>query len=112
MGVVLAETDKSIAAAIKDKTIDPAISAGPIAALRELAARIDGLDLDEYEARGIEVTSEMLTAAIKDNVSLPTYLKACEALRLTPASRANLQEAKGGGALGKIRGGRASASPT
>lgn len=104
MGAVRDATQESIDAAIADKTIDPKISAGPIAALLECAARVDGLDLDDYEARGIEVTPELLAAAMKDNVSLPTYLRLCESLRLTPASRLNMKEAKPGGSkLGQLR---------
>jgi len=82
---VLDETNVSIEAAIRDKTIDPQIAAGPIAALRTLAARID-------EDRPT------------DNVSLPTYLRTCAELRLTPASREALKKEEGGGSkLAKLR---------
>lgn len=79
-GPVEAGTSKSVVAAVADGTIDPAISAGPVAILLVLARRVD-LDSD------------------RDTVSVPAYLRACEALRLTPSSRV---EKKAGQPVGKL----------
>lgn len=97
MGSLLEATDVSIAAAVRDLTLDPIISAGPIAALRELATRVDAAsdpDLDSVDRT---------TLWVKDNVSLPTYLKACAELKLTPASRLDVKKEPAGGNLAKLR---------
>lgn len=72
MGAVLDATDKALKAA-KHLTVT---DAGTVAALRELATRID---------EGIAT----------DNVSLPSYLKYCESLLLTPSSRAKPAQESG-----------------
>ena len=81
-------TERSIRAATHLTDLD----AGAVAALRALAVRVGTADPE------------------KDNVTLPTYLKFCEALRLTPASRGvtvGESEAKGKLAnLRSLRGGR------
>lgn len=64
MGAVQEGTEVTLGLAVHLTDLD----AGAVAALRELARRIDA---------GNE----------KDNVSLPMYLKYCEALGLTPAVR-------------------------
>lgn len=81
---VLVETNISIAAALADGTLDVEIMAGPIAMLREVAARVDA-------------------ASPRDNVSLPTYLRACDAMHLTPASRAERKKEPTGGKLAQLR---------
>lgn len=78
---VLDATDKAIAAASHLTDMD----AGAVEALRTLAMRIDtDDDLREayLEARGADAKPLQL-----DNVSIPTYLKYCESLGLTPAGR-------------------------
>lgn len=89
---VLEETNASVGAAIADGSLDPKVSAGPIAALRKLAEQIDHPDFPVVDGR-------------LDNVSIPTYLKYCESLALTPAGRVKLGEKKEapGGKLGKLR---------
>lgn len=81
-------TERSIKAATHLTDLD----AGPVAALRALAVRVGTADPE------------------KDNVTLPTYLKFCDALRLTPASRGvtvGESEAKGKLAnLRSLRGGK------
>jgi hypothetical protein len=78
---ILDATEQSIAAATHLQPTDY----GAVAALRELAARID--------------------AGSRDNVAIPTYLKFCESLGLTPAGRLKLAPKKdeGGGKLGQLR---------
>lgn len=87
---VLEETDRSIAAAIADGTLDPELSAGPIAALRLVATQLDHPDFPIVEGK-------------LDNVSLPTYLRYCQDLRLTPASRGEAKKEGAGGKLAKLR---------
>ena len=62
---VVEATERSIKAATHLTDLD----AGAVAALRALAVRIGTADPE------------------KDNVTLPTYLKFCAALKLTPESR-------------------------
>lgn len=71
---------------------------GPIEAVKTLAWLID-----EAQRAGIE---ELQKAAFG---TIPTYLKGCEALQITPASRpvAKAAEKKGGGHLQALRGGMA-----
>lgn len=84
---VPAATERAIKAAKHLTDLD----AGAVAALRRLALLMDELDP-------------------KDNVTIPTYLKYCDALRLTPASRGVVvgeNEAKGKLAnLRSLRGGK------
>lgn len=79
------------ARAIRAATHLTDLDAGAVAALRRLALLMDELDP-------------------KDNVTIPTYLKYCDALRLTPASRGVVvgeSEAKGKLAnLRSLRGGK------
>jgi hypothetical protein len=70
--------------------------AGAVAVLLGLAESVDYL-----------LTHEGLTPSGKlDNVSVPTYLRYCESLGLTPAGRVKLSEKKepgGGGKLAQLR---------
>ena len=95
---VLDQTQRSINAAIADGSLDASISAGPIAAVLKVAEAIDDPDFPYAGGR-------------LDNVSLPTYLKYCDALGLTPAARKgqSASDAKGGklAQLRSIEGGRA-----
>jgi hypothetical protein len=102
MGDLLDCTRESIKAAVGDGTLDAAVSAGPIEALQILALKIDTEDAlrelalawaDEHETRPPSV----------DNVSIPTYLKYCAELRLTPASRLDLKKEPAHGSLAKLR---------
>lgn len=86
-------TEKAIAAATHLTDMD----AGAVAALRVLARKLDALDRPSGE--------DGEGAARFDNVTLPTYLKYCESLGLTPTSRSRVADGKGteGGGLGKQR---------
>lgn len=93
---VLDETNRSIRAAINDKTLDEDLSAGPIAAIRVLAEQLDHPDFPVVNGK-------------LDNVSLPTYLRYCAELKLTPASREDVKMGGAGGKLAtlrKIQGGK------
>lgn len=107
LGDVQAATEEAIDAADHLTKKD----AGAIAALRYLARKIDTESAlremalqyaDEHETKPPPV----------DNVSVPTYLKYCESLGLTPAGRAKLVEkageasggSQGSGTLSGIRG--------
>jgi hypothetical protein len=82
---VRAATVEAIAAAAHLGPMD----AGAVEALLVLAATLDDPPAGKF-----------------DNVTLPTYLKYCESLGLTPAGRARLEEKKPeetGGKLGKLR---------
>ena len=93
MSIVVA-TQTSIDAAIADESIDAAVNAGPIAAILKVAGQIDHPDFPIVDGKF-------------DNVSLSAYLRYCTELRLTPASRADLDQSKGGESggskLGRLR---------
>lgn len=104
----LAEATEAAIEAAKHLT---EMDAGAIEALRALARKIDAWDqivewaLDDAADR--EGSRPVVPA--NDNVSIPTYLKFCESLGLTPTgrTRAAIEGAKGGdgnqSALGKLR---------
>lgn len=79
--------------------VDAARDAGQITAMDEglvevvlrMAERLDHPDFPVIDGR-------------LDNVTEPTYLRACEALGLSPASRAKLGPRKGAGTGGKLAG--------
>lgn len=87
---------------------------GAVQALRVLAQKIDSDDalraayLDDSADRGLERKPLQL-----DNVSIPTYLKFCESLGLTPAGRKRLDEKKEpqGGKLAQLRAVNGGAAP-
>ena len=91
---IIAATERSIRAATHLTDLD----AGAVAALRALAIRIGTTDPE------------------KDNVTLPTFLKYCEALKLTPASRGvTVGESDAKGKLAQmrlVRGGKNDAAET
>ena len=91
---VLAATEASIAAATHLGVLD----AGAIEVLRHLARTIDAI------ADGSDVDDSDKPKSL-DNVTIPTYLKACDALGLTPAGRTRLDEKKEspGGKLALLR---------
>lgn len=109
---VASATEAAIAAATHLTPMD----GGTLEALRKLARKIDAWDqivewaLDDKAGKhgweGRPVVPE------HDNVSIPTYLKFCESLGLTPAGRVRLpkpKEAAPVGRLQSIQGGVASA---
>ena len=74
--------------------------------LRALARKIDGTD-EYFDALAEWAAERNLRPPSPDNVSIPTYLKFCESLGLTPAGRARLAdqkpEAGGGNKLGNLQ---------
>lgn len=86
---VLAATKRSLAASKDEHT---AADDGARATLLVLAKQVDYL-----------IAHDWLTPTEKlDNVTIPTYLRYCDALHLTPASRAKKDDAKGGKEAGKL----------
>lgn len=71
---------------------------GAVQMLRTLAAAADSID-----ENGLNPAGKL------DNVTIPTYLRYCESLGLTPAGRARLAEKKPEGKGGKL--GRLSSVP-
>lgn len=100
---VLDATNAAIAAASHLTDMDK----GALEAVRALALKIDVAD--EYlEALADYAADKNLRPPSQDNVSIPTYLKFCESLGLTPAGRAKsaIEGGKGdgnGSTLGKLR---------
>jgi len=99
MGSVLDATERAIKAS-KLTSMD----VGAVAALRVLALKID----TEAELREIALAyaeENHLKPPSADNVSIPTYLKFCESLGMTPAGRVRLNAKKetAGGNLAKLR---------
>lgn len=95
-------TERTIAAATHLTDVD----AGAVAALRELARKIDVWDVivqwaldDVAGKRGMEARPAVPE---HDNVTIPTYLKYCESLGLTPAGRVKLPAPKKEQAVGKL----------
>lgn len=92
---VAAATEASLA----DATHLTESDAGAVAMLRRLAKAADQV----LQNGGLTESGNF------DNVTVPTYLRYCEALALTPASRARLsvtgrQDRTGNGKLAEIRG--------
>lgn len=93
LGDIVAETEKSIAEAKAANRLGP-LDAGPIAALRVLAQKIG----DEQARWDYAIEWAQLNPGERggprppahDNVSIPTYLKACDSLGLTPAGRGRI----------------------
>lgn len=83
-------TERSIKKAHDAGALDLDLSAGPIAALRKIARLLDDPDFP-------------LVMGKLDNVSLPTYLRYCTELRLTPASQVEEKKEAGGGKLAQLR---------
>ena len=94
-------------AAIKAAAHLGPMDAGAVETIKALALKIDAQD--EYmEALADDAADRNLRPPSQDNVSIPTYLKFCESLGLTPAGRTKAAiEAKGGqsggSTLGKLR---------
>ena len=88
MGAVADATEASIRAATHLSDLDK----GAVEALRTLAVAIDVL----AATGGVREDGKL------DNVSVPTYLKFCESLGLTPAGRSRLPEKKPEGPGGKL----------
>ena len=76
------------------------------------AAGDDLTPRDQGAIRALLKLAERIDAGTPDNVALPTYLKFCEALHLTPASREKLpkQEAKPVGKVDELKAKRAKRS--
>jgi len=89
-GPIRLAVDKSIRNATHLTDAD----AGAIAALRMLADRVDILTANDWIVEGK-----------LDNVSVPTFLRYCESLGLTPVARKNLETKKEsvGGKLAQLR---------
>lgn len=104
-GTVAEATDAAIAAAGHLTEMD----AGAIAALRTLARKIDTeQELREAALEWAEENNARPPSV--DNVSIPTYLKYCESLGLTPLGRSKATGGEkggpaGGGKLGGLREG-------
>ena len=87
---LLDATNEAIGAAAHLGPMD----AGAVEALRDLARKIDAWDvivewaLDDIAGGGRDSVRPAVPA--NDNTSLPTYLKFCESLGLTPAGRGEL----------------------
>ena len=97
---VVEATERAIAAA--DHLTDA--DAGAIETLRYLARKIDTeAELREMALRWAREHNERPPAV--DNVSIPTYLKFCEALGLTPSGRLKFEKKgdAGGGKLASLR---------
>ncbi len=97
MGEVESATEVAIVAAGHLAKMD----AGALETLRTLARKIDTEDrLRELALRYAEENGQKPPSV--DNVSIPTYLKFCESLGLTPFGRTKLGDGKKEGAGGKL----------
>lgn len=90
-GPVLVATEKAIKAAA-DQLTD--LDVGAVQVLRALARKIDEDDAlrGAYLAWQLDREISPTKPLQLDNVSIPTYLKYCESLGLTPAGRLRLAE--------------------
>lgn len=82
---VFEATERSVAQAVSSGALDATLSAGPIAATLALARKIDGWDAVVEAAMDDREDGAKLPIPLHDNTSIPTYLKYCEALQLTPS---------------------------
>lgn len=94
--------------AIRAATHLTAMDAGAIEALRKIARKIDAWDvivqwaLDDVDGkRGMDARPKIPE---HDNVTIPTYLKYCDSLGLTPAGRERLTLKKPEAPSGKLAG--------
>lgn len=93
---VVDETEAAVAAAKKSGMLG-ASDAGAVAVLLHMATQIDA------QVDGLTPDGKL------DNVSVPTYLKFCDALGLTPTSRKRLtadapvERASSGGKLSQLK---------
>jgi hypothetical protein len=89
-GPIRLATDKSIRAATHLTDAD----AGMVATLKMLADRLDVLTVNDWVVEGK-----------LDNVSVPTFLRYCEHLGLSPAGRKDIEAKKeaAGGKLAQLR---------
>jgi len=78
-------TQLSVSHAITAGTLDANLSAGPVAAVLALARKIDGWDAVIEAAMEDREDGAKLPIPLHDNTSIPTYLRYCEALQLTPS---------------------------
>jgi len=105
MGDVREALDESVAAATHLGSLD----AGAVAAARALADKIDCWDtiVDWAMDDAVQLGDGRGRPAVpaNDNTSLPTFLRYCEALGLTPGSRGDVKpkEAGTGGRLTVLR---------
>ncbi len=96
---VLEATEASIRAATHLGPMD----SGAVEVLRSLARTIDAIESGQDAKDDVE--DDPRKPRSLDNVTIPTYLKACDALGLTPAGRVRLDEKKEtpGGKLAHLR---------
>lgn len=101
MGDVVEATEKSIEAATHLTDLD----SGAVATLLFLAEKIDTEETLREMALEWAAEDEKRRPPSVDNVSIPTYLKYCESLGLTPAGRLKLGPKKeaASGKLGELR---------
>ncbi len=100
MGDLEVATEEALAAASHLTGMD----SGAVKALRTLARKIDQ-DEERWALALAHAAGSKTKPPSPDNVSLPTYLKYCESLGLTPAGRLRFTPSKGaeGGKLGQLR---------
>lgn len=103
---IVQATNKAIDAATHLTDVD----AGAVQAVRDLAVKIAVMD-EYFEALYQDAVDSKRRPPYQDNVSIPTYLKYCEALGLTPAGRVKLGEKKPEGRSGKLTGLRSVPKP-
>lgn len=106
MGDVREALDKAITAGTHLTTMD----LGAVEAARALADKIDAWDVIVdwalNDMAGMD-SSKRPAVPANDNTSIPTFLRYCDALGLTPAGRKSLaapKEATGGGKLALLQG--------
>lgn len=100
MGELVDATEVALAAAGHLTGMDK----GAVEAMRALAVKIDE-EASRWELAFEYASANQLKPPAPDNVSLPTYLRYCEALGLTPSGRVRLGPAKdgAGGKLAQLR---------
>lgn len=97
----MGDVESATEAAIKAATHLTDLDRGAIECLRTLARKIDTeSDLRDLALNYASKNNQKPPPV--DNVSVPTYLKFCESLGLTPAGRARLPEKKQEGPGGKL----------
>jgi hypothetical protein len=107
--------ERATRASLRAATHLTPVDKGAVETLKMLARKIDTEDQLRDMALAWAEEHKQKPPPV-DNVSVPTYLKYCESLGLTPAGRGRLPEKKPEGPVGKLAllrsGAQAGRSPT
>lgn len=103
--MIVGDVREAFDASLESATHLTPMDEGAVAAARALADKIDAWDvIVEWAVGDADQEGEGVRPRVphNDNVSLPMFLKYCDALGLTPISRLKFEKPKKEGAGGKL----------